>query len=321
MSKTPFVIDEIADISQALNGRLFPLPRADHLKQQFANMFSAHLGRLRSGGYLESEVIVVTGLSGAGKTAEIEKMKENFNADKIPLPGALKAKMISRELDRKGGWKALGSMTLKTMGYPLSDNARLDQTSIWDRVAQQGRLQGVVVINYDEVQHIFAGKSGAALEEVLDSFKSILKSKTWPIMLILSGLPELSGYIESFEQLFRKVTHISFSDIAFETDVKTVHEIIGSFAIEARLEMAPELNTHDFIHRLVTAGAFRWGLVCQIVTMAVAEAAASHSKQLTKEHFVQIWVSKTEMNRAATPFTHSAYETVFRRDAPFRART
>lgn len=64
------------------------------------------------------------------------------------------------------------------MGYPITDTARTTQSAIWGRVADQGRKQGIVAINHDEVQHVLAGKEDQALEEVLDSFKSILKSKT-----------------------------------------------------------------------------------------------------------------------------------------------
>lgn len=318
MTNSPFVIDEIANSFEALNGKLYPLPRAAQLQAAFANIYSEHLGCLRSGRYFEPEVLVVTGASGSGKTTEIENLKQNFNASETLLPNGLKAKMLTKELDRKGGWKGLGSKTLRSMGYPLSDYARLTQTTIWDRVAQQGQLQGFVAINYDEMQHILAGKSEVALEEVLDSFKSILKSKTWPFLLILSGLPEVKAYIQSFEQVFRKVTYVSFTDIDYHADMKTIHEMVSSYAIEARLEVADELNSNDFIHRLVTAGAFRWGLVCQLTVKAIAVAAAAHSRQLTKEHFVQLWISKTEMNRAATPFTHDAYNTVFRKEAPFQ---
>lgn len=314
----PFEIKEIVEAEEEFNGRLFPLPRAETLQQEFAKLFSAHLGRLRSGNYFEGEVLVVTGASGSGKTSEIVNMMNNFNATQIALPGGQKARMVSKELDRKGGWKDLGKKTLRAMGYPIEDKIRMTQSAIWERVAFQGRQQGIVSINYDEVQHILSGKEGLALDAELDSFKSILKSKTWPFLLVLSGIPELDDKIQHFEQLGRKVTHVTFADIEYDEEAGTIHEMMSSYALEARLVVADDLNSSDFIHRLATAGAFRWGLVCELVRLAVREAKVRHSAELTRDHFIDSWVSKTEMNPLATPYTHDSYDTYFRRERPYK---
>jgi hypothetical protein len=319
MTDNPFIKPETVATYETFNGRLFPLPRAKALEDKYSELFSAYLGAMRSGRHYEPDVLVVSGESGSGKTAEIEALKENFNHYKTPLPNGTTAKMVTKELDRKGGWKALGSKTLKTMNYPLADNSRMNQTALWDRVALQGKLQGIVAINYDEMQHILSGKEGDALAEIIDSFKSIVKSKIWPFVLVLSGVPELDTYLPAFEQIFRKVEHLTFQDLHFDTESVVVHDIVSSYALTARLEIDADLHSTDFIHRLATAAAFRWGLVCYITLKAVAIASKSHSGRLSREHFVDMWVAKTEMNRAATPFTHSGYSTVFRKNAPFWA--
>lgn len=83
--------------------------------------------------------------------------------------------------------------------------------------------------------------------------------------------------------------------------------------------MDEDLLLIDFIHRPTTAGAFRWGLVFSITKKAVMEALKDHSSTLKRDHYIAMWVNKTKMNHAATPFTHEAYTTVFRRDAPYKA--
>ncbi|MEO9896251.1 MAG: AAA family ATPase, partial [Paracoccaceae bacterium] len=175
-----YVQKKVVDQAEQTSGRLFRLPRRVALEDELSMLFSSHLGRMRSGAYFESEVLLVTGKSGAGKTTEIESMIKDFNSEQIALPSGQNARLASCELDRKGNWKALGRKTLKSIGYPVSDKARLTQAEIWDRVFQQGEMQGCVGLNYDELQHILADKEGEALEEELDSFKSILKSKSWP---------------------------------------------------------------------------------------------------------------------------------------------
>lgn len=314
-----FVIDEIVDASASFNGRLYPLDRAAKLKREFATMFSGHLGRLKSGFYFEGEALVVTGASGAGKTTEIEKLLREFNLSQAVLPNGAEARFATCVLDRKGTWKDLGKNTLHAMGYPLADQARVTQAQIGRRIKQQGELQGVVGVWYDEAQHILAHKKEQALEEVLDCFKTMVKGPDWPMMLIMSGVPELADYIPQLEQLFRKVTHVRLDDIDFEADAETVNSIVGTYALEAELSVADELLTGDSLHRLVTAAAFRWGLVFELVVKAVGNALAQDSTELKLDHFAQAWVSKTGMDEAATPFTHRGYATMFRRDAPFRA--
>lgn len=314
-----FVIDEIVDASASFNGRLFPLARAAKLKREFSTMFSGHLGRLKSGFYFEGEVLVVTGASGAGKTTEIEKLLREFNLSQAILPNGTGARFETCVLDRKGTWKDLGKNTLHVMRFPMSDKARVTQAQIGRRIKQQGEVHGVVGVWYDEAQHILAHKNERALEEVLDCFKTMVKGPAWPMMLILSGVPELGDYIPQLEQLFRKVTHVRLDDINFEEEAETVNSIVGSYALEAKLSVADELKTGDFLHRLVTAAAFRWGLVFELVIKAVGKALVENSTELKLDHFVQAWSSKTDTDPAATPFTHSGYVTKFRRDAPFMA--
>lgn len=314
-----FIIDEIVNASETFNGRLYPLDRAQELAKAFSEMFSWHLGRMRSGTYFEAEVLVVTGSSGAGKTTEIEKLMRDFHASNAILPDEQAAKIAMCVLDRKGSWKDLGRNTLHAIGYPISDRARITQPQISRRIKQQSERQGIVVVWYDEAQHILATKNEDVLLEVLDCFKTMVKGPDWPIMLILSGVPELAGIIPELEQLFRKVTHVRLDDIDFAEDSEKVHSIVGSYAIEAGLEVDDALDMEDFLHRLTTAGAFRWGLVIELVMKAVGRAVAERSSRLDVDHFVQAWVAKTGMNPAATPFTHSGYQTMFRRDKPFQA--
>ncbi|MDA7422692.1 hypothetical protein [Tritonibacter multivorans] len=153
--------------------------------------------------------------------------------------------------------------------------------------------------------------------EVLDCFKTLVKGPDWPMMLILSGVPELADSIPKLEQLFRKVAHVRLDDIDLEVDIEEVNSIVGSYAIEANLSVDDDLTSGDFLHRLTTAGAFRWGLVFELVMKAVGSAVKQKSNQLKREHFVDVWVTKTGMNSIATPFTHSDYATMIRKDRPF----
>ncbi|WP_439525061.1 ATP-binding protein [Marivita sp.] len=284
-------------------------------------MFSWHLGRLQSGSQFEGEVLLVTGESGAGKTTELVNLLRDFNSHGVALPNGTNASIKICLLDGKGTWKDLGKNTLHATGYSLSERARSTQSKISRRIKQQGEGQGIVGIWYDEVQHILARKNDAALEEVLDCFKTMLKGPDWPMLLILSGVRILEDQIPKFEQLFRKVTHVRLEEINFEEEAETINSIVQSYALEAKLAFADELFTDDFLHRLATASAFRWGVVCELTMKAVCRALTNQSSELNRNHFIDTWASKTGMHEATTPYTHSAYATAFRRTALFQSAT
>ena len=181
----------------------------------------------------------------------------------------------------EGGLEGSGRKTLRALGYPISEKSRLSQAEIWERVVFQAEVQGVVGIHYDEAQHILRKKPDGERLAILNSFKTLMKSNDWPLILILSGVPELANYVREEPQLFRLMTQVSFGDINLTSmgevpagDYQFVHEIVGSFALEAGLAVDDDLLGLEFYHRLVTAGAFRWGLLIRLTLHAVSAAVA-----------------------------------------------
>jgi len=322
----PFIIPSMANLNADLAQRHFPLARGKELQQTFAQLFSRHLGRLQSGKDFEARSLLVTGLSGSGKTAEISDMLSRFNETAVLLPDGKAARFACCVLEAKGTWKDLGRKTLHALGYPINNKTRRTQFEIWELVITQAKLQGVIGIHYDEAQHIMRGKSEAEVLSVLDAFKTLMKSHDWPLMLILSGVPELGDYVQREPQLDRLMTRIEFGEINLAStpgrpapDYDVLNEIVGSYAISAGLDVDAALPTGDFLHRLATAGAFRWGLVIDMIVDAVAHAVARMEGAVDRSDFVAAWCEKTGMNELATPFTHDSYERMFRRDKPFRA--
>ena len=321
-----FVIPSLASLNADLAQRHFPLDRGEELQRTFVQVFSRHLGRLQSGQSFEARSLLVTGMSGSGKTAEISDMLNRFNESAVPMPDGNSARFARCVLEAKGSWKDLGRKTLHSLGYPITNKTRRTQFEIWELVIAQAKLQDVIGIHYDEAQHIMRGKSEAEVLSVLDAFKTLMKSHDWPLMLILSGVPELGDYVQREPQLDRLMTRIEFGEIDLSSapgrpapDYDVLNEIVGSYAISAGLDVDATLPTGDFLHRLAAAGAFRWGLVIDMVVDAVALAVARGEGAVERSDFVAAWCEKTGMNELATPFTHESFERMFRRDKPFRA--
>lgn len=317
----PFIIPAVTSTATTLAEKHFPLARGKELQRSLALIFSRYLGNLQSGRRFEAEGLLVTGASGTGKTREIHHLITQFNDSEPRLPCGKPARFVHCLLEGKTGWKGIGSTTLRSLGYPVSDTARNTQARIWEKVVLQAKAQGVVGIHYDEAQHIFRGKSETERLAVLDSFKTLLKSHDWPLILILSGVPELAGYVLEEPQLFRLMTQVRLKEIDLPADYQVMHEIVGSFGIETGLEPAQDLLSEDFYHRLATAAANRWGVMIEITTKAIMAARMAEELVLSRAHFVEAWAEKTKMVRLMNPFTHENYRGMFPSDQLFWARS
>lgn len=201
--------------------------------------------------------------------------------------------------------------------YTSLTDVTLTQYEIWRIVVREAKLRGVAGIHFDEVQHIFHQKAEADRLAILDAFKTLMKSHEWPLMLIFSGIPKLEDYIKEEGQLYRLLRVLPFEDVCLPEDYQSIHEIVGSYALDAGIEVDADLMTEDFLRRLTAAGAYRWGLIIKIVMQSVTEAQKAGADQIEREHSVEWWVAKTKTAPAASPFWHSDFETLFRKDHPF----
>ena len=119
-------------------------------------------------------------------------------------------------------------------------------------------------------------------------------------------------------QLFRLLTKFHLADIVAPIDYLTIHEIVGSYAIESGLQVSPDISGDDFFNRLATAAAFRWGILIELTLSAISFAAIKGDLTLERDHFGNAWVDKTEIHALASPFIHDGYQTMYRRDRPFQ---
>ncbi|QBF33833.1 ATP-binding protein [Thalassococcus sp. S3] len=320
-----FINQTIKKAAEQQGGQIFPFERAKKLCDRFKAVLSDYLGNLEHGGYFEARGILVTGRFRCGKTREIRSLLNSYADDPAIMPDGRPAKFVHSTLRSTETWKDIGSKTAAAPSFPIGPNTRLNRTEIWEIVVREAKLNGVVGIHFDEVQPTFAGESELAVRQILDDFKTLMKfGSEWLLILIFSGIPKLDDYIHMEEQLYTKLDPVPFPDIDHvdpedpddHDHRRTVHEIIGSYALSADLAPDEGLATLDFLDRLIAASAFRWGLMIEIVQGAISICKTAGSTTLRHEHFVQWWVARTKSAPAASPFLHSDFQTMYRRDHP-----
>jgi hypothetical protein len=204
----------------------------------------------------------------------------------------------------------LGGKILEDLNYPL--NGHRTQCQIWDLVIKNAKLQGVVGIYFDECQHVFTENGKRTNQQILDSFKTLLKDSRWPLVLILSGIPSLASHIAKEEQLSRLLRTVRFTeiDLTRNSDTEEMLQLTFSYAKKAGLSFDGLAST-EFLDRLTFACCNRWGLVIELLIEAFTVASIKGDKVCTIEHFSQAFANTYSTPLGYSPFTMPNYREAF----------
>jgi hypothetical protein len=202
------------------------------------------------------------------------------------------------------------------LGYPLKGYH--PQSDIWSKVRKYAELQGVVGIHFDECQHVFSDGGGITNQKILDSFKSLLKDQQWPLMLILSGVPNLADHLRQEEQLTRLLRIVSFEgiDLSRKADTDELIHLVFSYGDKAGLEF-DNFEIEDFLSRLAFAACERWGLVIELLIEAFSIALLNREKICKTDHFSEAFSKISGAPLGYSPFTMPNYQENFDQDKMF----
>lgn len=244
--------------------------------------------------------MLVTAPSRTGKTHELQYLLTQFNDARETMPDGKAAQFIRVILAGRMTWKDLGYRILEKLDYPVART--LSQARIWETVRQQAQKLGVIGIHFDECQHVFSRKRNNTNEKFLDEFKTLMKDPDWPFMLILSGVPELEGYICGYEQLAYLLKPVRMHAIKVSRDLSELNELCYSLAGAAEIDFEQMQMAEDFYARLAHAGAYRWGLVIELFIAALVEATRLGDTTLKIGHFQTAYQSQYGIEPAISPF-------------------
>ncbi|WP_340240969.1 AAA family ATPase [Sulfitobacter pontiacus] len=301
-----FVNRERIALLTELKAPLFEFPREAKLRSAFERCVEEHFTAQQIGGQ-EVRGLLVTGQSRIGKSRELNSLIRKFNESETLMPNGRPAKIVSCLLSGRVSFKDLGIKTLRALGYDL--HRPRTQEYIWERVLDQAKRQGVIGVHYDECQHVFI--DGAKSNKiVLDSFKSMMKEPHWPMMLILSGVPTLSDYIRSYEQLEKLVDPVHFDEIRLKRDRDQLVKLLYCYADRVEMNI-DELVTPDFLARLDHACSHRWGLVIELLIKTLVEVKVSGKNELEANDFAVQFAAQTGTLMRSSPFTAPDFLTAF----------
>jgi hypothetical protein len=237
----------------------------------------------------EGYALAIVGKSGAGKTHAINHALDGHPAFKPFMVGVNELQICMRvRTPPVCSTKSLGVAILQHVGYPLS-RTKLNEIEIWRLVREQLKRREIRIIYLDEAQHVLKTKKNVT--EVTDTIKSLMQDPTWPIWIIMSGIPEMLDVIEGDgdHQLERRSRVVRIGDLEAE-DFPTIAAIVKAIASRVSFKIGFPLNT-GFIHRLVHGGISRQGMVIQLIKLSIESAIwdpkEAEDRTVRFDHFVE----------------------------------
>ena len=277
----------------------------DQLVDQFSRQLQRRRASLSMVLFAEARGIAVIGESGSGKSTLVNRLLSHHPDLLQPRQGEVKAEVISLLVPSPATLKYVGATMLGALGYPLTRDKPAG--FIWDQVRELLQKRETLFVHLDEAQDLFSGKSNNARNDVVNTLKSLMNRKEWPVGLILSGTPKMLEVINSDDQLKRRVDMVNLDAISWGSHAKEIRSVFLAYAEKAEVEICLNLNLEDFLPRLIHAGANELGLTVEMISGGIEDALFSGSDKLRVAHFIEAFRRKSGCVQGLNPFVVPDY--------------
>jgi hypothetical protein len=139
-------------------------------------------------------------------------------------------------------------------------------------------------------------------DSAVNTLKTLMNQKDWPVGLILSGTPELAQLINSDVQLMRRLYVVILPAVSWATHTKEIASIFQGYLVEAGLEADGGLDLKDFLPRLIHAGMNQFGIILNLLLDGVEEALRAGDCSVTLRHYAEAYRRKVSCPANLNPF-------------------
>ncbi|WP_298258227.1 ATP-binding protein [uncultured Litoreibacter sp.] len=280
--------------------------------EQLCVQFDRHLQRRRAalslGLFEEARGIAIVGASGSGKSTLAARLLTQHPDILQPQAKSQKAEVISLLVPSPATLKDVGSTILGALGY--DSMRRSPAGAIWDQVRTLLHNRETLFVHLDEAQDLFSSQNANVRNDVVNTLKSLMNSKAWPVGLILSGTPKMIEMINSDDQLKRRIDMVSIEAVTWASHEKEVRAYFKAYADKAGLSICPELDSKEFLPRLLHAGANEFGLTVSMILNGIENAVLEGTGRLRRDHFIDAFESKSGCVRGLNPFVAPDYHAI-----------
>jgi len=232
----------------------------------------------------EGRALFVTGESGAGKSRSLAYLfsKRPMLAPKETPLGTMMP-LVSVVAPSPCTLRQLAQSILETVGYVAGKD--LKENVAWRIVKHQLRERRVLILHIDELQHALQSVAPQEHQKVLNTLKNIMQDDTWPMRLILSGLPDLKRMARKDPQIPFRSRFFSCDKLSIPHDVKFVRFLLKAI-LETRLGFdIKHIQSDEFYLRLCHAAENLTGRIVRITQGAAEEVIYSGRKVVEEADF------------------------------------
>lgn len=251
-------------------------------------------GNRREGG-----AIVLVGESGAGKSLALKRLVARHPV----FPGYCVSRSgcaaVYVRVPSYCTYKALGRITLRQLGMPIKGNPPAH--IVWEKVFE--RLEGlrVIVPHFDEMHNVTVEADEDEIMHVRNMIKTLATSPTWPVVALISGLPELLELTQPITEIRRRCKHLEFAALRLPDDIGIVEHALMDMAGVANLQV----NASEFealIPRLIHAALYQLGTSIELSQQAISIALKEGTSNVAREHFATAFAARTGCVAPDNPF-------------------
>lgn len=272
------------------------------LREQFEILLAERRAALAAGRPVEARGIAVIGDTGSGKTTAVRHLLRSY----LPEAGEATAEVASFQVPSPATLKHVGHELLNALGYPMN---RLPTTAIiWDKVRFHLRERQVKFLHLDEAQDLAISQSDREKIAVVNTLKSLMQNNSWPVGLILSGMPDLRSMLNMDPQLARRFHPVEFQPISAARSGRNIMQIVHAYGAKACLETASGLGEREFLERLVQASAHEFGRMIELIVNAIRERLYAGGATLEAGDFAAAFRRSTGVVDGVNPFIADQFQ-------------
>lgn len=275
----------------------------------------------------ETRALIVVGEAGTGKTESLGRKFRNHPG--FPGYGRIGSgcPLISVSVPSPCTLKTLGMQILRSLGYPLVRDIK--EHLVWNEVYKRLEATSVLLLHLDEMHNLTDAANVDQLDAVRKTLKSLMASPTWPVGLIVSGLPGIVPDLQEVDEIRRRGRFVRVPLLDLSGDHETIKEIVFGLAEVAGLTIAEgEIST--LAPRLGHAALARLGILIELIHEAIeiallardrepdgdacpvevheaVEVSANAPSYLTTEHFATAYSDRTGVGGPMNPFVSRAW--------------
>lgn len=233
----------------------------------------------------EAGIFFVTGPSGAGKTAAIERvLRAHPVLQPEPKSFGVVRPYVSVTLTGYVIPRILAETIMRAAGARIG---RVGRGDAWYRLPDELRKRQVGLVHIDEFNHLMPREGlEERIRDLADALKGASISQTHPIAFVLSGLPQIARLPITDEQVERRNWIIDLPDLQLPAERKLVVRILKRMAGAVGMDVGGMPET-DMPERMAHAARYRYARVCQGVAAAIRQALYidPDASELTRHHF------------------------------------